>query len=406
LGGTPSALTALSLEEAWNLSLEASPQLRAAELTVLERSSERNQASRRANPSLTLESENVAGTGPYSGTDAAEYTLAVEVPVELGGKRAARANLAGWEVRQSELQVIREKLKLHFTVESRFIDWLEAQAMTALAEKRLEASRQAAAVVATRSEEGAATGLDRSRTQVDVSRAETEMQRARESQSRAARMLFRLWNAEPPMAEAATGSLDLPDPLPPEAQLRERLKASIHWQAGALFQDKQEMVLDLARSAAWPDLSVSAGHRWLEETEDDAWVLGVSLTLPIFDRNRDGVKAATAGLSRAAAEREAFHQSLLDSFEEAYGALAVAGQTSRRILEDTLPPARETFRLVTEGYRLGRYDLLYLLEAEHTLFAVENDLLQSRAEGQRALAQLNYLLHASGDPGSNRVFNP
>ena len=46
------------------------------------------------NPSVSVESENVYGSGPYAGFDSAETTIAINQPLELWGQRGARVAVA------------------------------------------------------------------------------------------------------------------------------------------------------------------------------------------------------------------------------------------------------------------------------------------------------------------------
>ena len=48
------------------------------------------QARTRPNPTVSILSENFAGSAPYSGFDRAETTVQYSQPIELGGKRSAR----------------------------------------------------------------------------------------------------------------------------------------------------------------------------------------------------------------------------------------------------------------------------------------------------------------------------
>ena len=52
------------------------------------------QARLRPNPEISLEVENIAGSGAFSGLSATEYTLAVGQRLELGGKRGTRVEAA------------------------------------------------------------------------------------------------------------------------------------------------------------------------------------------------------------------------------------------------------------------------------------------------------------------------
>ena len=53
------------------------------------------QARLRPNPEISLEVENIAGSGAFSGLSATEYTLAVGQRLELGGKRGTRVRPFG-----------------------------------------------------------------------------------------------------------------------------------------------------------------------------------------------------------------------------------------------------------------------------------------------------------------------
>ncbi|MDD2702376.1 MAG: hypothetical protein PHH36_14235 [Sideroxydans sp.] len=46
------------------------------------------------NPSVSVETENVYGRGPFSGYDAAESTFSINQPLELWGQRGARIGAA------------------------------------------------------------------------------------------------------------------------------------------------------------------------------------------------------------------------------------------------------------------------------------------------------------------------
>jgi len=56
--------------------------------------------------------------------------------------------------------------------------------------------------------------------------------------------------------------------------------------------DVSEAHQDLAQSQSMPDVTLSAGFRRFEQGNDNALLFGVSVPFPIFDKNRDAVKAA------------------------------------------------------------------------------------------------------------------
>jgi multidrug efflux pump subunit AcrB len=118
----------LILAQALARTLQSSPELssyswdiRAAEARIL-------QAKLRPNPDLSIESENITGSGDFKDSDEAlENTLQLSQLVELGGKRSARVQeaqsdrqLADWEYQIKRIEVLRETT-------TRFIEALAAQ---------------------------------------------------------------------------------------------------------------------------------------------------------------------------------------------------------------------------------------------------------------------------------------
>ena len=89
--GTPLALAGpvFSVDHALDLAGVVSPALEAASADVRAAEAGRQVAGLRPNPTVTVEAENVAGSGQYRGTQSLEATTSLTLPLELGGKRSA-----------------------------------------------------------------------------------------------------------------------------------------------------------------------------------------------------------------------------------------------------------------------------------------------------------------------------
>ena len=115
-----------------------------------------------------------------------------------------------------------------------------------------------------------------------------------------------------------------------------------------------------------------------------AWSFGPSITLPIFDmgRNQANLDAARAGREIAVAQYE---KSIQSAFREVADALAgratLADQLSA--LQAQAAAERDRFRLADLRYRNGIANYLDLLDAQRSLFAIEQALAQVRL-AQRA----------------------
>ena len=61
---------------------------------------------------------------------------------------------------------------------------------------------------------------------------------------------------------------------------------------------QRRAVVALEKSKSVPDITVSAGTKYLAGPDDTAFVVGVSIPLPIFDRNQGNISAARAQLNK------------------------------------------------------------------------------------------------------------
>ena len=115
-----------------------------------------------------------------------------------------------------------------------------------------------------------------------------------------------------------------------------------------------------------------------------AWSFGPSITLPIFDmgRNQANLEAARAGREIAVARYE---QAIQVAFREVADALAGRATLADQLaaLQAQAAAERDRFRLADLRYRNGIANYLDLLDAQRSLFAVEQALAQVRL-AQRA----------------------
>ena len=358
----------LTLREALALSLTHNPSLtvfphalRAADARVL-------QAGLRPNPEFELEVEEFAGSGERSGFDAAETTIGLGLPIELGGKRDKRTRLAAlgrdlvqWDYESARLDVIRETTKGFTAV-------LAAQDRLALAEQLLALSREAEAAVAQRVEAGRDSPVDALRAGVATSAGQIAVRRARGALATARHNLAAQWGGGAPTFDEAVGDLsEVWSPEPPVdvvAAIGDNPDIA-RWEAE---QQQRRAALRLQKAQAVPDITIGGGVQRFEETDDSAFVFGLSVPIPLFDRNQGGIEEATANLGKAHREYEAAHVRTLAALTGAVRSLSVAYDEVLLLRDEVVPKARQAFEAAREGYRQGKFDYLYVLDAQRTLF--------------------------------------
>ena len=81
---------AVSLDEAVAKALAVTPLAQANDASIAAARSGRTQADVKPNPTVSVQQENVFGTGPIGAFNQAEFTATYGQTIERGGKRAAR----------------------------------------------------------------------------------------------------------------------------------------------------------------------------------------------------------------------------------------------------------------------------------------------------------------------------
>ncbi|MBM4025965.1 MAG: TolC family protein [Planctomycetes bacterium] len=377
---------ALALAQARSPELAVFPyELRAAEARVL-------QAGLRPNPELQIEIEEFGGRGERRGFEGAETSVQIGLPIELAGKRAKRGRVAAldkdlvqWDYEAARLDVMRE-------VGQAFASVLAAQERLALAERLLELSRQAQTAVAQRVQAGKDSPVDDLRANVALSESRIERQKAEKALIVARHRLAATWGDRTPRFKKGEGEFyttAAPVPL-------EQLVASIsdnpdlmRWRAE---QERRQAALRLARAQGVPDITIGGGMQRFAQTDDTALVFGLSVPLPLFDRNQGGVLEATAELAKTQRQYEAAQVKTLAALAEAAGALAAAYDEVTILQNDVLPKAKQVFDAAQQGYLQGKFDYLYLLDAQRTLFQTQAQHADSVEAYHRAQAEVQRLI--------------
>lgn len=340
------------------------------------------QAGLRPNPEVSLEVENVAGTGAFSGLQASEYTLAAGLPLELGGKRRARVEAARADLVVARLRGDLALAELGLLVRQRYVTAVAAQARVELFEDILERERELARIAGALVDAGREPPLRALRAQAALAETEAEL-KAAQADALAARFgLGALWGEE----VAPDVPASFPDIEPPYELLADY--AGLQTQIAAAERRAAEADIARERTLRVPDPTVSAGIKRFEESNEQAFLVGVSVPLPLFNRNQGNIAAAQAR-AHAAAAREAvarldYRQAVIDARAD-----YLAAEARAETLEaESLPQAEEALRLVQIGYRNGRFPLIEVLSAAEARDTIRRSLIEAREAQERAAARL------------------
>lgn len=373
----------ITLPEALARAEENSPSIIQARGELAAAVGRARQAGVAPNPQLGLTVENFAGSGEFRRFRSAEIMLSVSQQFEFGGKRSSRRAVATAELAAAELRLVIAGADVSRDVRTSFAELSGARDRLALARDAQQRTQDLLRTVRLLVEYGREPPLRALRAQAALAEAEAATQASIAAYARSQRNLASLLGLGEVDLEAQ-GAIELPpttvpspDPVP---SLAVRLTIAEREAADARVR--------LEQATAVPDVTAQLGVKRFEGSSDTAVVAGISLPIPIANRNGGAIAAARANLMSAEAR---LSQARLDTIRALRGAeadLIAAGARVQALQTSGLEQAREALRLARIGYAAGKFSLLELLDAQTALNQAEASLVDARLAHAQAAAAL------------------
>lgn len=382
----------ITLRQALSMALMKNPELEAFSWEVRAREAQTLQAGLLPNPEYGIEAENFGGTGGFRGFDETETTFQLSQLIELGGKRSKRTrvaalgrDLAGWDYESKRLDVLTESAKA-------FVDVLAAQERLTLTEELVRLAEQVFNTVSARVRSGKVSPVEETKARVVLATNRIELERAKRGLETARRLLAATWGSTSPTFKKVKGQLDAAKPIPSAGQLVRRISQNPDIARWVAELEQRKAAVKLENAMRIPDATLSGGVRRFNETNANAFVLGIAMPLPLFDRNQGGTLEARYRLAKANEERKASEVRIRTALAEVYQALSVAFVEATALKNDVLPGAQSVFDATSEGYRLGKFGYLDVLDAQRTLFKARNQYIEILTAYHKAVADVEKLI--------------
>ncbi len=371
---------AIPFDEAERLVLARAGEAQAAQAAIEGAEAAARQAGSLPNPNLSLSSENFGGSGAARSFDAAELTASLQQPLLTGGRRSARRGAAAQAVALAEADAGRTARTLRAELVRRYAAAALSTERLRLAEQRQNLVARLATDAARRLAAGDIAEVDARRFEVELARAGATVSAAQAdaaANSRALALLLGLdrATAEPSWLEHLTE---------PPAWAPARADAPI-W---AAREAAARADVRVQRSESAPTLSVTFGVRQLQEVPATTAIAGVSIGVPLWNRNRGQIARAEAEARRtaflnAAAARDAAQA-------QALARARLEGELSRlaTLRTDARPAAERALALAQKGYAAGALPYRDLADTIVTLYDVEGQSLASLGAVAEARAAL------------------
>lgn len=389
----PAASTGFTLKQAIAKALIQSPRLKAFGSGVAAAKGAQSQAGAWANPQIGVQAENVSGSGSYKGFNSAEVNYGVTQQFLIGGKLSAQKDIAGKDVEIASFDEQSAALDIIRDVATAFADVVSAEENVRLATEQKALAEDVLKSVSIRVGAAAAPLVQKSRAEVERSTATIALDKASRERDITRKRLAALMGEE---------SFTLPLDTTGFYAIREQKLADnekklknnpdlVRLESGL---EQSQARLDLEKANAIPDPSVSVGIRDFRDSGDQAFMIGVSLPIPVFNANRGNIERARNEVTRTELDNRQFALNTSAELTRAQEQMQNAYMQAETLRTEILPSADKAFRLSREGYAVGRFPYLEVLDAQRSLFVVKQQQIDAIRVFHTARAQVERLTAA------------
>ncbi|AIG04819.1 putative metal transporter-like exported protein [Pseudomonas fluorescens] len=371
----------LTLESAMQSAFADNPDLAAAQWEIDIAQGGRQQAGLIPNPVASWDAEDTRRSTRTT-------TVKLSQTLELGGKRGARIDVAerAQDAAAQELEQRRNLLRAE--VIDGFYGALRAQERLELAQRSMALAERGLVVANGRVTAGKSSPVEATRAQVQLSEIRLERSRAEIGVTEAYRRLAAITgNATTTFQRVEAGASAIPA-LPSTTQLLSRLENTAELRLAELQIQQREAGLGLEKAQRIPDLDVSIGSQYDASVRERVNLVGVSMPIPLFNRNQGNVLAASRRADQARDLRNATELRLRTETRQALDLWATANSEVRTFNQVILPAAQSAVDSATRGFEMGKFNFLDVLDAQRTLIAARTQYLAALAQATDAWVRI------------------
>jgi cobalt-zinc-cadmium efflux system outer membrane protein len=289
-------------------------------------------------------------------------------------------------------QLVEAKAKVRAGVISAYFSTVIAQERVKLVIDSSNLAARAADVVGKRVTAGKTSPVEATRASVDLANAQLEVGEAQAELQAARQTLAALWGDSAPGFGDVVGDMSAIPTLASEVELLEQVEASPALLASRLEIGRRQALIEVERSKAVPDMVLTVGAKRDNELGLTQAVVGVSIPLPLFDRNQGAVYEASRRADKAHDEYDAARVRLLVDVRMAATRLATAQASIQTLRETVLPAAQQAYDASTTGFEAGKFGFLDVIDSQRSLLQARARYLNTLSSAWQAATAIDRLL--------------
>lgn len=396
----PEPADGMTIGEAIDRLLRLNLELRAQEMEISKARADVLTAGLRGNPLIYTDSSMIPyGNFDGSGGGPTQYDANITLPIDSNGKRKKRLAVAMRAQRITEA-LYQDAIRLQIdNLYTAWTDVLAAKATIRFLEAGLESLEAQRRITAPLVKRGELSRTEFNNVEIQIDSTDLRLLEARETLDDAKRTLAALLSI--PVAEAETFPvrgrlrwLHL-QPPPVERLVAEAIQHRPDLHAYRLGIDRARSEVRLAHANRIDDAFLLYQPFTAQEGLDPgdrasySWAMGITLPLPIFNRNQGNIARAEHTVVQTRTQLENLERQVRLEVERAEAAFQVTRATISRIQDEILPAAEENLKLSLASPDPDEPVAISRIEAQRRYAEISQQYLDALVRHRRSMFRLN-----------------
>ncbi len=395
--GTAQKLAQLTLDEATRLALERNQSLRAQRLAIDQAKANEITAALKPNPVFSNLNEDFPIFSPSDLTlqnirTNQEFTNSVTYTIERGGKREKRVQTAEDTTDVTTKAVADSERQLKFQVAEAFINVLLAKSNLDFAREDLKNFVQVVEINKTRMQAGDISEADYLKITLQQLQFEQDVSAAQVALTQGKAALRQL-----------VGYGTVPEDFDVVGELKHTKFAVTQdeLEKEALMSRPDYQAAQSAVRLANDTVTLAYGNRARDLTVESEYTrngtingvgFGLSIEIPIHDRNQGEIARSKAAVNQAQEAAEAVHVGVLTDVRSSYAGYKTSDEIATLFESGYLNQATQSREISNYAYQRGAASLLDLLDAERSYRATQLAYRQALAAFMNSVEQINFVV--------------
>ena len=378
----------VTVDDFVRLAVERNPRLTRANLAIDAARGRHLQAGLYPNPELAATWDEIGDRTGNGIITAPKVTQTIVTGTKLTLAQAVAAR----EVDQATLELLTERYVVVGSVRAAFYEAYTLQQRADILDQLVRLADEAVANGKTLLDAKQLARLDYLQLEVERERFRAELQSVKRELPGAYRRLAAVAgnNAAIPAGVAGT-FVGLPE-YDPDAVREAVLTFHPQVRSARVGVDRAQAVVRRAEAEPVPNVTAYAGFIRQNENRSNDAAFGLSMPVPVWNRNQGNIRAAKAELGMAIQMVGQTENELAARVAAAYQTYAAARERAEVYRLKLIPRAEETYKLSLEAFKGGQFEYLRVIAAQRAIAEARLEYNRSIGEAWRAAAELSGLL--------------